>query len=59
MSGVALCRLPTQACAGCEEFFLDEELEQLYSGSLDLYCSDCVHKAQNASDERRDAEHYG
>lgn len=59
MIGVALCRLPMQACAGCEDFFPDEQLEQLHTGCPELYCPGCVAKARDASDEARDSECYG
>lgn len=38
MSGVALCRLPTQMCEGCSEAFPDEQLDTLYRNDSALYC---------------------
>ena len=59
MSGVALCRLPTQLCEGCGEATPDEDLEVLYSDSLDLYCPACVFERQAKADKARDEDFYG
>ncbi len=57
--GVALCRLPTQLCAGCDEPYPDEDLDVLYAGSIELYCPSCVFDAQKRADTRSDEDYYG
>lgn len=53
------CRLPTQACQGCNEFFLDADLQELEEGSVLLYCAGCLFDAQQRADKCRDEDHYG
>ncbi len=53
------CRLHTQACQGCDGFFLDADLDELEEGSVLLYCADCIFDAQRRADENRDSEFYG
>lgn len=41
------CQLPTQACQGCGEFFLDADLQELEEGSVLLYCAECLYDEHN------------
>lgn len=55
----APCRLPTQACQGCNEFFVDADLGELEEGSVLLYCAMCIFDAQKSADATRDESFYG
>jgi hypothetical protein len=59
LASFSLCRLPTQACQGCNEFFPDADLDELEEGSVLLYCADCIFDAQKRSDQTRDESFYG
>jgi hypothetical protein len=59
MNERAPCQLPTQACEGCGEFFLDADLQEVWEGSAMLHCAGCAFDAQKRYDAANETEFYG